>query len=197
MSFQYCLSTCFHKKKKKKFQTVLEFPRFLHSGNSLGEHRPQHIAMLRAEIYYSKRTQNKISKDQRCSGCSLEGTGGQLQGPLSVEPHRPHLISPTTSCGKRHGVSSPREALQRLSTRGWSHRPPLSGMYQDSRLPEWEWIFSINHNVETAETQRGTLNIEESLRSVHGTTGQPRANLGSRPSKDRQSQACCVDMGLL
>ena len=144
-------STCFH--KKKKFLTLLGFPRLLHSSNLLGEQRPQHIAILRAEIYYSERTQSKISKDQRCSGCSLEGTGGQLQGPLSVEPHRPYLISPTTSCGNTHGVSSPREALQRLSTQGWSHRPPLSGMYQDSRLPEGEWIFSMNHNVETAETQ--------------------------------------------
>ena len=128
---------------------MLEFPRLLHSSNSLGEHRPQHIAMLTVEVYYSKRTQSKISKDQRCSGCSLEGTGGQLQGPLSVEPHRPHLISPTTSCGNTHGVSSPREALQRLSTQGWSRRSPLSGMYQDSRLPKGEWIFSINHNVHT------------------------------------------------
>ena len=155
------------------------------------------LAGLTGKIYYSERTQSKISKDQRCSGCSLEGTGGQLQGPLSVEPHRPYLISPTTSCGNTHGVSSPREALQRLSTQGWSHRPPLSGMYQDSRLPEGEWIFSMNHNVETAETQWGTLNIEESLRSAQGTTYQPGANLGSRPSKDRQSQACCVDMGPL
>ena len=84
---------------------------------------------------------------------SPKGSRHKFPGALLLESERSHLVPPGWTCGSTGERLSTREARERLSGAprgfidGWSRRPPLSNMYQNSRLPEEKQILSINHTV--------------------------------------------------
>lgn len=115
-------------------------------------HRILHAVVLRTKIYYSKRIQSKISQRQRHTGKVLETWAQALKGLFPVSSHRMCSFLPALNCDDTCNMLSTWEAYQGLRAQvfyWWLVTQTSSAWYQNSKLPEGQQVFSMNHIVGT------------------------------------------------
>lgn len=113
-------------------------------------HRPQHVVILTAVIYYRKGIPNKISQGKSCIGQSLEKSRCKILRIFSYHQNlllqKRHLIPPAVSYDK----------IIELSVRKYWQGPEVQGLYHGHRAS------SVSHmlNFQTFKSKANTQYIQ-------------------------------------
>lgn len=140
-------------------------------------HRTEHVVILRARISYSKRRQSKVITGKRSVGQGLGDTKRERpRAPSSGAPRHmlnapPHQLGVTMRVKCCQPWKIVRNSVPRGFYRGTSCRHTLQpGIYPASRLPEGNWVFSLNHIVCT-----NSLSSESHSHSLGNVGTLPKA----------------------
>lgn len=111
-------------------------------------HRTTHgVALMSSMIYYSERSANKISKEQKHMRHSLKKIRHNLKRVLSQWHHKRHFQFPQPQVMRSHVKfcllgKLTRDSMLKNFIDSESHRNPVFSMQQNSRLPEGKQVFS-------------------------------------------------------